>query len=326
MKKISQSKINYYHSNKIKTQTYLEFGSINLKDNKKIVYDYRIDQEAYDFFMVGRYANELIAYRDLIILFKHKKFKMLKAKFIKEIHTKDFLNSLLTWMAIIFLDDNKMKTNFFEIGFTLFGCIETHELCRLILKKGPNVKKIKYSGTEISYFISELAISLHKEYKVTYKLTDKKANYSNALFFAKGVTLLYSMQTINDFIRAMSSSKIAIFDYNYSLSSDNQHIISRVGKNMVYLDIYKISDKLKKIKKKLMIRTSDMIYDNKIKTLRCYCLIGKKNILEQYLVQADKNLSIARKNLPNYLHKHLLNDYNHVPSQDYTCIDKLNFI
>jgi len=55
----------FYKTEEKKSLTYLEFGSIDLLKGKKEVYDFRIDDIAYDWFMVGRYANDLYVYNYL---------------------------------------------------------------------------------------------------------------------------------------------------------------------------------------------------------------------------------------------------------------------
>ena len=140
--KNNNSKKNYYGTSRNQSQSYLEFGSKNLKSSKKNIWDYKTDQDAYDLFMVARYSRELIAYKDCLDLFKKKKLKNIKKIYEEDVHTKDFLNSLLTWSALTLFKKQNLKTSFFEIGFTLFGCIESHELCRAIVKKGPNINSI----------------------------------------------------------------------------------------------------------------------------------------------------------------------------------------
>lgn len=315
--KKNNSKKNYYGTSKNQSQSYLEFGSKNLKSSKKNIWDYKTDQGAYDLFMVARYSRELIAYKDCLDLFKRKKLKNIKKIYEEDVHTKDFLNSLLTWSALTLFKKQNLKTSFFEIGFTLFGCIESHELCRAIVKKGPNINSVNYSGTEISKFISEMALSLHSKYIVSYQLTNKKINYKGGVFFAKGVTLLYAIKKANELFRFIDNSNIAIFDYSFSLNGKDQHETLGTGKEVVYLDIKKIFPLIKKSKKILLIRKSDLIINKKKNRIRCYFLWGRENLLKEYLIEANKNLLTARKNAGSTLFDIMTNKYQIKPSDDY---------
>ena len=57
-----KEKQQYYGSQEKESLTYLEFGGIDLVEGTKSIWDFRIDQEAYDFLMLSRYAKEIIAF------------------------------------------------------------------------------------------------------------------------------------------------------------------------------------------------------------------------------------------------------------------------
>ena len=54
----------YYGSEEIELLSYLEFGSIDIKNAKKTVWGYWQHQEAYDLYMFARYARDLFLFRD----------------------------------------------------------------------------------------------------------------------------------------------------------------------------------------------------------------------------------------------------------------------
>lgn len=62
---MNMQKKNYYGTDgEMDAVSYLEFGSINIKEGTKKIWGYWHDQEAYDLYMFSRYARDLIAFRD----------------------------------------------------------------------------------------------------------------------------------------------------------------------------------------------------------------------------------------------------------------------
>ena len=323
-KKHNDSKKIYYGTKIEKTQTYLEFGSINKKNYKKNIWDRRVDQDAYDLFMVSRYAKEIVAYQECLTYLKLKRYKKVESIYSNDIHTQDFLNSIITWSALTLFKKNNLKLNFFEIGFTLFGAIEAHQLVKQILKKGPTVKQINYDGIEISNFIARLATLLHKNYNTSYELSNKNIKKNIGIFFSKGVTLLYAINKVKEFFFYLDRSKIVIFDYNFSLSGKNQSGVLGTGKKVIYLDLNKVIVEAKKKSKALLVRKSDMFLDKKRKRMRCYCLWGDEYFLKLLLTDLSSNLKIIKSQVPKRLFKKLTNNYNGKPETDYTNILDLN--
>jgi len=317
------SKENYYGTSEVEGLTYLEFGGVDLVNSKKEIWDFKTDQDAYDLFMIARYAKEIIGYQDGKKALEQGDLELFLNLYNDEIHTKDFLNSILTWLALGFLKDKGKALKFYELGFTLFGCIEAHEACKVLFPSDVDVKDIDYTGNEISYLISELAIRLHSEYKVSYTLSKIDKESHSGLFFSKGVTLLYALKEAQDLMDYLEPSQLAIFDYNFSLEGSQSEILG-TGKKIVYLSLEDFREIYKNSKESLFIRKSDLIIDDKLHRMRCHCLWGEEAMIKEYLEEATKKLSTLRTNYPDKFISTLLSDYNDNIESDYINLHDLN--
>lgn len=316
MKNHQNNKSKYYGSKKNEGLTYLEFGGINLKSSKKEIWDFKTDQEAYDLFMLSRYAKEIIGYKDGKKALKEKDFDLFLKIYKSEVHTKDFLNTVFILVALDFLKKKKYPLKFYELGFTLFGCIEALEACKEIVKTNLNLLDVSFSGKEISYLISELALELHNQYKVSYSLTRQEKNKNTGLFFAKGVSLLYAFKSAEELTNYLTPSKLSIFDYNFSLKKSHDDVLG-TGKKVTYLSLEEIKKYSNKKGSKIFIRQSDMTYDKKHNRLRCYCIFGKENIVNDYLEEISKILLMLRNSYPKRFIDGILGGYLNDPIEDY---------
>ena len=315
MAKKNHSKETYYGTSKIEGLTYLEFGGLDLRNSNKEIWDFKTDQDAYDLFMLARYAKEIIGYQDGKKALEKKDFDKFLELYEEEIHTKDFLNSILTWTALGLFKKKKLPLNFYELGFTLFGCIDAHEACQVILPNEVTVKEIQYSGNEISYLISELALRLHQEYKVSYSLSGVDSDLNKGLFFSKGVTLLYALKEPKELMNYLQTSKLAVFDYNFSLEGQQNQILG-TGKKITYLSLEDVKRINKKTGSTIYVRKSDLIIDKELNRMRCYCLWGEESLIKEFLRETSKALeSLSHKCSEKFLStiisvsKDIENDY-----------------
>ena len=309
------SKNKYYGTDSIEGLTYLEFGGIDLKNSKKEIWDFKTDQTAYDLFMLARYSKEIIGYQDCkksLIDGNYEKFIEI---YFSEVHTKDFLNSIITWEALAFLKKNNLPQRFFELGFTLFGCIEAHEVCSILMPKKNDISQITYSGEEISYLLSELALKLHSNYQVEYSLSQNDLK-NDGIFFSKGVTLLYALKEIEDLYHYISKPEISIFDYNFSLIEKQTRILG-TGKKINYLSLNEFKNNTSNNNSTLLIRKSDLIYDQVNKRLRCNCLYGNKDFLLKFLKDLDFLIDNLKRNYPENFLSRITSNYQESFSSDY---------
>src|SRR3989344_9439648 len=111
--------------------TYLDFGLI--KDGEKIPRDSRIDQEAYDFFMIARYLKDLISYREGTIE--------------KIYHPEDLEDNLKKYCALLACQRSSSDLTYYEIGSTVMGVIEALEYINRKYRE-LNIKNITFIGVD----------------------------------------------------------------------------------------------------------------------------------------------------------------------------------
>jgi hypothetical protein len=76
------------------------------------------------------------------------------------------------------------------------------------------------------------------------------------VFFAKGVSLLYKVDTTNELARVLSSATISIFDYSFSLKGNRKKILGS-GKPIHYLDVGEAREMLKDAGGFFVVRTGE---------------------------------------------------------------------
>tara|TARA_R110002167_G_scaffold126730_3_gene307739 strand:+ start:14189 stop:15157 length:969 start_codon:yes stop_codon:yes gene_type:complete len=217
--------------------TYLEFGSIDSHKGNKEVYDFRVNEKAYDWLMHARYSNDIFAYKQMTDALKAGNIDDIIYLFKSEIHHEnDFIFNLNKKIAL-----DISGGSFLELGQTLFGCIDTIEFINRLEKfllphlgKANSLENVNWFGLDISPFFNFMAKKMHKEYKVNTGtvLTDLSENYD--VFFAKGITLLYAINSANELFNFVSKAKISVIDYSVSLGEQEDSYIG-TGKSVRFL-------------------------------------------------------------------------------------------
>ncbi len=297
---------NYYGTKKLNAISYLEFGAIDLQANKKDIWEFKLHNKAYDWLMLARYANDLVAYLDMNKMVGHRSLEKITDIYKNEIHHQDDaslnLGKLVALMTIFEENKNSGKLSFFELGQTIFGCIEGMEFYFKLLKSMdyelPNIDllKIDWYGIDISKFFNKISILMHQKYRIYTKDKLSFINSQKSVFFAKGVTLLYAVRTVGDLLSILSKSKLSIFDYSFSLSED-QDIVIGSGKTIRYLKFDKFYKIYNKSNNKLFVRKHKSNYSPKTGRLFLDCLYGEESICNKF-IKKDCNVR-------QYLYKRL---------------------
>lgn len=294
---------------------YLEFGSIDLAHIKKQVYDFKIKDKAYDWFMLGRYANDLLMYKKLNQIIDVEPLLNVIEYYQKEIHHKrDFSQNLdkLTGLKIL-ASRNSDSINFYELGQTIFGCIEAIEFCQNLIaflkieSNSLNLNQIKWYGKDISEYFNQLSVLFHPKHIIHTSKTDpQNIDYQNTLFYAKGITLLYAIDSIPKLFKCLTNSTLAIFDYSFSLDGDKQENIG-TGVPTYYLDYNNFIKNIPN-NSKIYIRKNKSYYNQNTKKLYIEAICGSEEICQQF-IQQDQNTRTKMKTLnPIYPHMNLLCD------------------
>ena len=56
----------YYGTQDVHSVSYLEFGSLDLREKSKKIWAYWQDAEAYDLYMFARYARDILMFRKVV--------------------------------------------------------------------------------------------------------------------------------------------------------------------------------------------------------------------------------------------------------------------
>ncbi|MDR1365940.1 MAG: hypothetical protein LBJ03_02500 [Holosporales bacterium] len=225
----------FYGTDKdIDSLTYLEFGSIDPINVKKTVYDFKLHQTAYDWFMLARYANDILTIRKMQKLFREGNFAAFIESFKGVHHKNELCLGLGKIAALHSASDQSNKLSFFELGQTLFGCIDCMLLALLLVEdKVVDLDQVSWIGLDISEAFNELAKVFYSK-RAVITSSDKQVLPSvYDVFYSKGVTLLYAIRAIDQLYDFIIPSKCAYFDYSFSLD-DNQIVTIGTGKAVRY--------------------------------------------------------------------------------------------
>jgi hypothetical protein len=255
-------------------KSYLEFGLIDEGDKK--VYDTRFDQEAYDFFMVARYMKDIMSYR---------------ANKPENVHHKeDFEDNLKKYAALIACD--KEYPVYYEVGSSLMGVIDALEFIDE-RHKDLDVKSVEFAGADNSEMMNFGARQLHENYKL--KLFETAKPFPCDLFFAKGVSLLYALDNVEQLSNILKNSRIGIFDYTFSLNGSKKRTVG-TGKSVTYLSLGQL-ESLVKGSGNLIIEPSERKYDLEEGLETYECVYGPSGLARNYyklLNRYEKKVSVPK--------------------------------
>lgn len=223
------SQKNYYGTEKSNAISYLEFGSINIAEGTKKIWNYWQDQNAYDLYMFARYARDLFSFR----------------RFIKEErYDKDTLACVIKGAAHDKIMDYVMKYAgllscapegwICESGSSLYGWVEESIACDLTFNEGKNANKIKhlkYICSDISEMMNEGAKTLHPDLEMADTLAptlsevmeDITGNITDrlALFYGVSVSIRYAIRHSKDLIDIAKHSDLSVYNrLSLSLGDD----------------------------------------------------------------------------------------------------------
>lgn len=240
--------------------SYLEFGSISANDGRRKLYDFRTNDQAYDWLMHSRYSNDIYSYHKMLLALEDKNIKATADVFSANIHHS---NDLVVNMSKLFALSVVTGNSFFELGQTLFGCIEGMQVCASIneiiqpeVKALPSLLDVEWFGLDISEFFNLFAKKMHQEFKIFTSSTAADIPPHVSVAFAKGITLLYAVSTEEALLEFMMKGDITLLDYSFSI---DQNIITQVGtgKTLCYLNkesFIRCYQKLKSASKDIWVR------------------------------------------------------------------------
>jgi hypothetical protein len=285
----------FYGTEKSDTITYLEFGEVDLREGKKKIWDFRLHQKAYDWLMLGRYTNDIVAYNAMSKLLDRQAFGEVVTSHDSEIHHKDETAlSLNKLVALSIAGKGKASPSFFEFGHTVFGCIEGMEFAAKLLKMANssfsvcNLKDVSWYGLDISDMFNEISMLLHTEYKTAASDDFKSLPSAFDMFFAKGITLLYAVRSAEQLCEMLNKGALCIFDYSFAVGEDFETTIGS-GKTVRYINIDDFVKAYRETGKALYVRKNKSYLNEANNSVFVDCVYGDEAMCEEYIV-ADKQV------------------------------------
>ena len=296
----------FYGTDEITSLSYMEFGAIDLNSSKKLVWDLKLHQKAYDWYMHARYSNDILCYQTMIQDFGTLSPSGMIDLYLKEVHHKDDFSVNVGKLCALAVASktasSKDGVSFFELGQTLFGCIDTMEFCQKLIKhlkpdfNAVNLREVNWWGVDISDFFNRLSVMMHSHYQLHTFNDSKHLNGVKDVFFAKGVTMLYAIRNMEQLIDLMNSARIGVFDYSFAMNQEHDVIIGS-GKLVKYLKLKDFLDQLKKLPGKLYVKKGNSFYDKSNDRVVLDCLYANESICSEFIALD----SSVRKVLGTYL-------------------------
>lgn len=287
----------FYGTGESKAISYLEFGSIDLSSSKKDVWDFRLHEKAYDWLMCARYANDMVTYIDMKEKLGQLSLTELARLYRGGVHHRNDISGNLGKLCALTvvgnLAEKNKKSSFYELGQTLFGCIEGMEFCREFLKhlgvRFPfiDLKKVDWYGVDISHLFNRLAVLLHGKYRVTTLEDMNQLPRPVDVFFAKGVTLLYVVRNVRQLLDILDRARLSVFDYSFSMKGEQETTIG-TGKLVKYLDFGSFRRKYRQSNKRMFVRENKSRYDAATHRVFLDCVYGEEDLCRDFIKLDEK--------------------------------------
>ena len=275
----------FYNEEKPTCFTFLEFGSVNTSSGKKEIWDFRLHQEAYDLFMLARYMKDIVECRTLAQRATQDSPEKILGEAHARIFTKDLYNSIskLAALHIIARSSPTQPIEFVELGSTLMGCIDLMSLLQRVgcavdaAFSRLDLTRIAYSGIDISDLLNRSAHTLYPEHLLKTFLSMAEYEARANVFFAKGVSLLYAIPTVSDFITHVTRHHLGVFDYSLSLGEEQYEHLG-TGKRVTFLNAHEIVKEMHRHdpEKRMYIQTSSVSHSGATPKIRGDFIVGSE--------------------------------------------------
>ncbi|XOV79292.1 MAG: hypothetical protein ACFHVJ_20635 [Aestuariibacter sp.] len=202
----------------------LEFGAISAGTGGKKVWDFKTGQTAYDWFMCARYLNDLLGYQKMQEQLGAEHQDAVSSSVLATYHefihhqSDDLGLNFDKWLAVQCTECHEPR--FYELGSTLMGCIEgmavVNQWLQRLEETPLELESVIWIGVDNSSFMNMAAKQLHQQYQLQLFEDFKAQPLKTDVFFAKGVSLLYAIDSVADFRHILGSSRLSLFDYSFS--------------------------------------------------------------------------------------------------------------
>lgn len=273
----------YYGTDKPERISYLEFGSIDLVNSNKEVWGYHLHQEAYDRYMLSRYASDIAVFADLSEALRKLGASEIITDYLNRIHHHDMLNVLLRQRCA----SASTGKRFFELGQTLMGCIDGMEFLDELLAHNnieftaPALKDISWLGVDISPLFNTLSKKMHPMYSVETNLPENAPDHFD-VFYARGVTLMYAVQSVEDVMGWVDKSQLALFDCSFSTGTGSSRVIP-TGKKVYFPALQNFVEEHNLRGRSLFIAEEKNYHPDGAELVCVNCLSAAENICQTFL-------------------------------------------
>ncbi len=282
----------FYGTEDISSISFLEFGAIDMRASKKLVWDLKLHQKAYDWYMHARYSNDIVCYMAMSEQLNAMQLTELIAMYREEIHHKDDfsmnLGKLCALAAVRDTQSRNQPLTFFELGQTLFGCIDGMDFCQLLMahlkvdSKPVNLNEVHWYGVDISNFFNKLAVLMHPRQRVRACDDLKELPGIMDVFFAKGVTMLYAIRNIDQLVNILNSARTCIFDYSFAADKEHEVIIGS-GKTVKYIRMADFLLKLKELPGSFYVKRGNSFHDKQSDRVVVDCLYSDEQTCREFM-------------------------------------------
>ena len=278
----------YYGEADPRRLTYLEFGSIDRTAGRKDVWDFRVHQQAYDFFMLARYTNDLMLCRRLGAAARGRRFGPALTQYAAGVHANDFpiVPARLAAGHTLARRVGERPVTLLELGSTLMGCIDQLETLQAIGARAGDrfstvdLSRMRYRGVDISPLLNDVARALHPQHAI--RVSTRAASARADLFVAKGVTLLYAAPRVTDLVRWITGAEVALFDYSFALDRPQRRHLG-TGKQVLFHALGEVVDRCTARGRAVLMRAGTCRYDPASGRLRGQCYCGEPRLLRRVI-------------------------------------------
>lgn len=276
--------------------SFLEFGAIDPNQPGKKVWDFRVGQQAYEWFMCSRYLQDLLCYSHMTEGFDLSKGidKPLEV-YREQIHhaNSDLSYNFDKWVALT-ICGNKSPV-FMELGSTLFGCIQGMVFVDQVMKNlqfsSVSPDEVKWIGIDNSEFLNGVARHINNKYQMELFTQLPSGGVECDVFFAKGVSLLYAIENVQALTSILQSSELALFDYSLSTRGAVTKALG-TGKKVHYFDYEEFIDKLPE-NKTCWVRMDTSRHENGMWYVELLC--GDSGAIQRFMDRQSQCLAALGK-------------------------------
>lgn len=229
-------------------KTFIKFG-IQEKNKKQKIFEEK-KGNLYETYMLGRYFEDLYNLNRLV----NKKVKFSKNLFHD---TKDLRFNLINYILLL----NSKKKKFYEFGFTIYEKIFYFKFFNNLFNQKLDIYKTEFLGNDISDKFLFFSQNFYKDYKISISKKILLKNYSQSIFFSKGITQLYEKKNIKYLKNFINYSDSGSFDI--SLYPKKKIRSLETGHKLYYPSIISFIKLIKSSNKKFYFRNKKKV-NNKI--------------------------------------------------------------